>query len=183
MSFGLTLGAALQPAEAGKACQRAGLPSPCIANSDIKNNAITSSRVKNDSLTARDLKNEAGGDSAGGFQSEPLGNTAKVVRSVIITAKSSGQVIVNASGTFSFSSNGGSARCSITTGTTRDLTNRIFQSMENSGMALNFSFAGTRGFKVTKGSTTFNLVCDNPTGNTVLVLDSYMTALFVPTRY
>ncbi len=36
LSFGLTLGAAPQPAEAGKACNRLNLNSPCIRSSDVR---------------------------------------------------------------------------------------------------------------------------------------------------
>ena len=36
LSFGLTLGAAPQPAEAGKACNRLNLSSPCIRSGDMK---------------------------------------------------------------------------------------------------------------------------------------------------
>jgi hypothetical protein len=46
LSFGLTLSAALQPAEAGKVCKKLKLKSPCISKSDIKAKTIDSSKVK-----------------------------------------------------------------------------------------------------------------------------------------
>jgi hypothetical protein len=55
IAFALSLGAAPQPAEAGKACKKLGLSSPCIKKSDIKNNQVRGKHVKNGSLTTADL--------------------------------------------------------------------------------------------------------------------------------
>lgn len=61
LCFGLTFGAALQPAEArkGKACKKLKLKSPCISKNDIKANAITSNQVKNGSILFEDLSSDA----------------------------------------------------------------------------------------------------------------------------
>jgi hypothetical protein len=114
LSFGLTMSVAPQPAEAGKACKRLRLSSPCVARSDIKPNAVNGSKVANGSLTgadvangslaAVDIRNEGGADFVN-FGSKSIGTqTPETVVSVTVTTPSSGVVIVNASGTFSFTS-------------------------------------------------------------------------------
>ena len=104
-----------------------------------------------------------------------------IVKSITVTTPASGVVVVNASGYFDNDS--GSAaigRCSITTGTTLDLTNAILTrvSVENYFIA----FAGTRGFSVNAGENTFNLVCDE-FGGDVSIHDVNLTAIYTPVRY
>jgi len=131
------------------------------------------------------LVNEAGADfAASSDNEEPVTSTDEIVKSVFISAPSSGKVIVNASGYFRYGStttvDGG--RCSITTGNTVDFSHLII-SDENQANIMDFNpFAATRGFNVAAGTTRFNLVCDSFSG-TIRIGDPTMTAGFFPTTY
>ena len=124
--------------------------------------------------------NPDGSDWAQSGQSLALSPTATTVRSVAITAPSSGKVIVNASGSIGFNSTArDSARCCITTGTALDTNHLIIAAEETGGpnTVRYMPFGSTRGFNVSAGTTTFRLVCDEFAGN-VTVVDSSMTAIF-----
>jgi hypothetical protein len=126
----------------------------------------------------------AGADYAGGDQNFTLGPANSVVRSVTITAPAAGRVIVNASGYFDFNDAVGldTGRCSITTGLAVDFSNLIIAG-ERTGTAMNWvPFAGTRGFNVGAGNTTFRLVCNEFNGN-IEVEDTHLTATWVPRSY
>jgi hypothetical protein len=128
----------------------------------------------------------AGADFAGGDQNLALGPVTSIVRSVTITAPAAGRVIVNASGYFAFDDAAGrdSARCSITTGIAVSFNNLIIAAERTGGGdATQFvPFAGTRGFNVGSGNTTFRLVCNEADGN-VRVSDTNLTATWVPRSY
>lgn len=179
IAVAFSLGLGLRHADAG-ACKEAGLKNKCVKGVDIANNSVTTSRVKNNSLKATDLKDEAGADFSSGDQLLDLTASDQIVRSVTITAPRPGVVIVNASGTFLYSFASGRSRCSITTGTTWDLSHLIIA--EGSADVSYVPFATTRGYSVDQGSTTFNLVCDEIQG-TVSISDTSLTAIYVPTRY
>ena len=174
-SFGL----GLRHADAG-ACKEVGLKNKCVKGIDIANNSVTTSRVKNNSLKATDLKDEAGADFSSGDQFLDLTAADQIVRSVTITAPRPGVVIVNASGGFFFSFVAGRCRCSITTGTTYENSHLVIA--EGSADISYLTFAATRGYSVDQGSTTFNLVCDEISGD-VTISDTSLTAIYVPTRY
>ncbi len=126
----------------------------------------------------------AGADYAGGDQNFTLGPANSVVRSVTITAPAAGRVIVNASGYFDFNDAVGldAGRCSITTGLAVDFSNLIIAG-ERTGTAMNWvPFAGTRGFNVGPGNTTFRLVCNEFDGD-IEVEDTQLTATWVPRSY
>jgi len=130
------------------------------------------------------LVNEAGGDFAASSDNEVSVTTPQVVKSVAITAPSSGKVIVNASGYFRFASastaDGG--RCSITTGSAIDYTHLVIANEIGVNTLTWNPFAATRGYNVSTGTTTFNLVCDRFSGS-ISIGDPTMTAIFVPTTY
>ena len=147
----------------------------------IANGAVTSAKVLNDSLTAADIKDEAGADFAGGDQNAALSDTPAVMRSVTITAPAAGVVIVNASGYFNFQSTSGTGRCSITTSVFVDF-NAVATANGGPGDDQRVPFGTTRGFEVDAGTTAFNLVCDEFTGD-VRLFDSQMTAMYFPVRY
>jgi hypothetical protein len=136
-------------------------------------------------LTRFSIVDEAGGDfAASSDNEEEVTGTDEIVKSVSITAPTSGKVIVNASGYFRFGStstvDGG--RCSITTGSTVDFGHLIIAD-ENQANTMDYNpFAATRGFNVSAGTTTFRLVCDSFSG-TVRIGDPTMTAIYVPTTY
>jgi len=175
-TLGLALIVAGMPgsAEAG-VCSTVGKANGCVNGKDVKDNR----------LQAADLKDEPGADFASGDQSAQLGSAAVIVRSVIITAPSPGRVIVNASGSFLYQSGAPDiAHCSITTGVALDATHLIAAGESNQGAdsMLNVPFGATRGFDVAAGSTAFNLVCAEISGN-VFLQDTSLTAIFVPTAY
>jgi hypothetical protein len=126
----------------------------------------------------------AGADYAGGNQNLALGPADSVVRSVTIAAPAAGRVIVNASGYFSFDDVAGrdSGRCSITTGVAVDFSYLIIAAERTGGATQWVPFAGTRGFNVGSGNTTFRLVCNEADG-AVRVSDTNLTATWVPRSY
>ena len=156
-----------------------------LTGADVADNSLTGADVADNSLTAADLNDEAGADFVSGEQTEALTATDETVRSVTITAPTTGRVIVNASGFFQFGSgvvdNG---QCSITTGLAIDATHLISAVEANAGAShtLNVPFGATRGFDVAAGSTAFNLVCNQLSG-AVTVNDTSLTAIFVPGAY
>ena len=114
---------------------------------------------------------------AGGNQSITLNLIDAIMRSVTINAPTDGVVIVNASGYFNASSEKPACRCSITTGSLID-TNNLLVSDDISNSQRG-PFAGTRGFNVTAGSHTYNLVCDLFSGSAV-IRDTQLTAMYFP---
>ncbi len=61
-------------------------------------------------------------------------------------------------------------------------TNNLILGNDQGDFVAQMPFAGTRGFFVGAGTTTFRLVCDESTGD-VTVFDTQLTAIFVPTLY
>ncbi len=173
---GAGIGGTLRPVSA------TGLAAGSITNILIAPNAVSSANITDASVTVADLAAPPRIAFDSGEQSLALTATDVVVRSVTLTAPAAGRIIVNATGAFNFNSNAiaDSARCSITTGTLVDLTHNIVGA-ETASLAVNFvPFAGTRGFDVTAGPNTFNLVCEEFSGD-VSVEDSSMTAIYVAT--
>ena len=126
----------------------------------------------------------AGADFVGGQQDIALAAGNQTVRSVTIAAPAAGRVIVNASGYFAFDDAVGRdvGRCSITTGLAVDFAYLIIAG-ERSGTSTEWvPFAGTRGFNVGAGNTTFRLVCNEFDGN-VKVADTNLNATWVPRSY
>ena len=116
----------------------------------------------------------------GGEQIEGLTGTPDVVRSVTLTAPSDGMVIVNSTVTGVDSDAGDKVQCSITTGTILDLD--FLQQWDSPGSPGFFGqLAGTRGFDVTAGELTVNLVCKHAGSGDSSIFDSAMTAIFIPT--
>ncbi len=129
-----------------------------------------------------DIIDEAGSDFASGANVS-LTSSNKTVETVIITAPISGRVIVNASGYFNFTTSGAdTGRCSITTGTTVDFAHLIIGEDDGGSVMSFMPFAGTRGFSVGAGSTTFRLVCNRYAGG-ISIGDPHMTAIFTSTGY
>ncbi|MFH1437006.1 MAG: hypothetical protein ABIJ56_14955 [Pseudomonadota bacterium] len=126
----------------------------------------------------------AGMDFSNADHTTSLTSTAAVIRTITLAAPSAGYAVVNASGYWNFAGSGNDAgRCSITTGTVIDFAQMIAGNDGGfSGTELYMQFAATRGYSVSAGNTTFNLVCDEFTGN-VVVGDTSLTAIFVPNRY
>lgn len=121
---------------------------------------------------------------AGGDQDVALNSASPlVVRSITIDAPTDGYVVVTAGGTFAHH-DANSAVCSITTLAAIEDAARIFSSGESVQGRMLSAFAGTRGFSVSAGLTTFNLVCmEAYTFGETSVSDSHMTAVFSPVVY
>lgn len=164
---------------ANSAVNSAKVQNNSLTGADVQNNSLTGADIGFNSVPSTDLTNEAGVDSAGGNQMVALAIDDTVVRSVTITAPSAGQVIVNASGYFSFHPTG-TGRCSITTGQFIDFLALI--ASRSSGEFELDSWGATRAFNQAAGTTTYNLVCDEFTGD-VRVSDTQLNAIFVPTVY
>lgn len=172
---GAGIGGAQRPIPSG------GIAPASITNIQIANNAVTGANIVNGSITSVDILDGPRAAFAGGNQLDiALTAVDTVVRSVTLVAPAQGRVIVNASGYFHFTNNATSdgGRCEITTATVISF-NQLILTSEVAVDSLDFAaFAGTRGFDVTAGSHTFNLVCDASAG-TAAVADTNMTALFV----
>ena len=87
-------------------------------------------------------------------------------------------MIVSGHGSFQFvvADNG---FCDLTSGASLNNTAGIVGTGNNS-----FSpFALTKAFAVSKGSNTFNLVCNSGANGTTNMIRAGMTAIFFPTRY
>jgi hypothetical protein len=120
---------------------------------------------------------------AGGQSSTPLGADA-VVKSVSLMPTADGQVLVNSSG---YLLNIGvpnaplTGRCSITTGTTVDLSALELSDDHLEILGGAQQIGGTRGFNVTSGVLlTVNYVCD-VAGGTGEIDDAALTAIFTAT--
>lgn len=126
----------------------------------------------------------AGADFAGDNQYIPLIASDHLVRSIDISVPAAGRVIVNASGVFNFRTPlVETGHCSITTGTALDLSYLITAGESVGGSMGYVPFAGTRGFVVYGGTATFNLVCGKEGEGLVSVLDTNLTAIWVPRLY
>ena len=116
---------------------------------------------------------------SGGDQTVSVSYSGGVVRSVSLTAPAAGVVIVNATANVRQIGTGDQTTCSITTGPSTDSGYLLLS--ENSGGNTIAQLAGTRGFTVTGGSFTANLVCVyEGLAITSTIRDSAMTAIFIP---
>ena len=103
IAFGLTLGAAPQPAEAGKACKRLNLPNNCVRSSDVKN------------LKAVDIKDEPGVASTVAASSVNITGGNSSVLSATLVAPRPGVVIATASGSLNYDSGSQLVHCGLST--------------------------------------------------------------------
>jgi hypothetical protein len=142
--------------------------------------AVTGATIVDGSITTADLAappSVAFVDSTG----QPVALASNtLVRTLTMTAPAAGRVIVNAQGYFEGTSlTTDHAACSITTGLTIDVL-RAAVMAEHSPDAMRYvPFALTRGFDVSAGANTFNVVCHEYSGE-VGVWYTLMTASFTP---
>jgi hypothetical protein len=185
LSFGLTLGAAPQPAEAGKACNRARLPSPCIKANDIRNNQVRTNHVRNNNLSGIDMLDEAGAEfdlpPGPAFQTINVTTADTIVASVTLSVPAGGTVVANAAGFAVFAGTTLNARCALTTGNT--IGNDGIQMLQriSSGEPVE-SMGQTWAWNRPAGSFTINWVCDATGGNFTL-FNPMLTAVYVTTKY
>ncbi len=96
--------------------------------------------------------NSQASHSAGTQQVALSSDADVVVRSVTIVPTANGKVIANASGTMFRLTLPFTPRCSITTGSTVDVTTGQLMTISSAGIGEGFPFASTRGFDVSKSS-------------------------------
>lgn len=152
--------------------------------------AQTATNLKcNGCVNSKDLHTSAkpaGADFADGADVVTLDDATSVkIRSVKIKAPGPGIVIVNATGQFS-GPDGATVgiECGITTGTAAEPGHKIFiANKPEAGKATSLPVALTRGYKVDAGKTAYKLYCLRVSGITMSIVNSSLTAFFVPNRY
>lgn len=155
-----------------------------VGATQLLGNAVTGAKVLDGSLTSVDL---ADGPRAASVDvtAPTLTTAAQVIATVTLTAPAAGRVLVNATTyTFIFASAGvaGFGQCSLSRGTTLDGLSLTTFGANPSGVTDSpyVPIALTRGFVVSAGSVSVNLVCyRNSTANLSLGPIN-MTALYVP---
>ena len=183
-SFVFTPGAGI--GGAGRPIPAGGIAAASITNIHLANNAVTGANIVDASITSADISDGVRLAFAGGENDQfiSVANLPEVslVRSVTVNAPVAGKVIVNASGVFQF--DGGvidRARCQIAVAPdTTITTGQTMPAAESAVLAMfHVPFSMTRGFNVPAGSATFNLLCQEISGN-VSLLRSSMTAIYSP---
>lgn len=160
-------------AEAG-VCKEVGRKSGCVNTKDVKNN----------NLTAADQLDEAGADFVAQNNNVALTGAPQVIASVQVTAPGSGVVIANASGWFDMGPAAKAVQCALSQDANFPAFPRIIEDHGGSDGDDDEAFALTRGFPVSAGTITVNLVCLDFSGNTgAAVADVALTAMYFPTRY
>ena len=152
-----------------------------VGQSEIATNGVASSEVSNSSLYDVDLADEAGMDFSFANESERVYYVDEIIRSVYLTAPTSGYVVIMASGTWDRYYSG-TGRCSITTGTA--ITAYVVEATLSSIDKVPFSvlWSGTK----SAGTTRYNLVCDFNSASIAYwsyIKDAEMAVMFFPTRY
>lgn len=154
-----------------------------VKNQDLATGAVTTGKVADNSLSALDLMDEPGVDFVGGNQTISLAGII-VVRAVSVTVPRSGTVVVSANGWYAMpGGTSGAATCMISATASFDLAAEMNVAITAPGGGGRVPFGGTRAFSVDAGTHTFRLVCFRSSASAVSVNDSYMTAMFFPTRY
>lgn len=147
----------------------------------IGSGAITTGHVAAGAITSAHLRDGPRAAHASGQQAIGLSNTPVIVRTVSLNVPATGTVLVNASGLFQFDDSGPgveTAKCSITT-TTSVETSHLTRAGDGGASVTTFAaWASTRGFDVTSGPFTVNVVCAEDAGN-VLLFNVSLNALYV----
>jgi len=153
-----------------------------VGSNEVQDNSLTGADIANDSLSNLDINNEAGADYTilSGTNNFLLGASDVTVRTVTITAPTSGFVIASASGYFFRSGVDADGACVITLLGNSSESSFIFVGNVSADTP-RMPFGATRGFNVPSGNTTFSLICNSSIG--IRVINPVMTALFVPTLY
>jgi hypothetical protein len=159
-----------------------GLAAAVITATEIAPGAVTGAGVADGSLTMADVANGPRAAFRGLFDGVGLSTTPVVVRTLSLIVPGSGTVIVNASGTMIFTGTTTveeSALCSLSTSAAVDVDHQFGASDAGStAVSSADAFGTTRGFAVSAGTFTVNLVCRGA-GTGAVVIGSHITALFV----
>lgn len=154
-----------------------------LTTADILDSSLTGVDVQDDSLSAADLNDEAGADFVEGTSSIALTGAVQIITSLQVTAPKAGVIIANASGWFNMNAAATFVQCGLSLNGTLPSTPQIAQDhpADPTVDEDDNAFALTRGFAVSAGTTTVNLVCIGT--NTASVEDTAMTTIYTPTRY
>jgi hypothetical protein len=155
-----------------------GVAPASITNVQLALNSVTNANIVNGSVTVADLAAPSTAGFVGSTGAAVTLGANTLVRSITITAPAAGTVIVSAQGLFdNTAATLDEAACSLTTGTTIDTIHATFEAEQTVDAMEYVPFALTRGFTVAAGANTFNVVCNEYSGN-VVVWYTHMTALF-----
>jgi hypothetical protein len=157
-----------------------GIAPASITAIQMANNAVSSTNIVDASITTADLAAPPQAILIGGELTVTLTPDPQVVRTIVLNAPSAGLVLVNASGFFEFDSTTiDRVGCSISTTTTVEHTfaTYVYEAAANSLAVA--PLATTRGFAVSAGSHTYNLVCYKEAGNAT-VRRASVTGIFIP---
>ncbi len=171
-----------------KCIRKRDLSRDVVRNVNIDDNAVGSAEVINNSLFDVDIADEAGVDYQSGTAFIALTTTDTTIRSISLTAPSSGYVILTASGTFyggeTSSIDLDYARCSLGTNAAIDLSAVTYFIERTNTQEMGYvPMALTRVLGVGGASTlTYRLVCDEVDGDVSLGFTN-LNGVFVPTRY
>jgi hypothetical protein len=161
-----------------------GIGASSVTAVEIAPNAITGANIADGSLSSVDLQDAPRAAFADGPQSVsvPLNDSSsRVLRSLTMTIPAAGRVIVNGALSVTIPSGGSidSGWCSITQSTTTESGHLSLFGEGAAGTQLSFPLGLTRGFAVTAGSFTVNLVCRVNLGAGTFS-DSSLTATYFP---
>lgn len=165
-----------------KAVTQGKIGTEAVVTAKIKDNAVNSDKIADGSVAPDDLSataQPAGIAYSSGDQDVLIAGGDTIYRTVTLNAPADGYAMVNASWVV-YGLNI-TARCSITTGNTVETTHMVEVEEPNTAL-INFAAAAVRGFPVTEGNNTFNLVCYAAVG-TPNIRDSSLVAMYVPGNY
>lgn len=154
-----------------------------VGAAEIATSAVGSSEVQGNSIPATDMSNEAGVDfsTVSGTVTLPANGSNIIVRTLTLSAPSAGYAVATATAQFFKSGAGtGVGRCGISQNATQG--SQVVAVNLASPIA-RASVANTVGFVIPAGSNVFNFVCDQNTGNGIVMGGASLTVIFAPTRY
>ena len=154
-----------------------------ITNAKLSADAVNGSTIADGSITTADLAAPpilmATPMPAGAVIN--LGFNWATVRSLTLTIRAPGQVLVNASGVFELVGSGNiRAECAILSGANPNPGEQLLTVVAPLNGASATTFAGARVYPVTPGSFTVNLACNGGVLGTVNLWTPALSALFIP---
>jgi hypothetical protein len=153
-----------------------------VGNGNLANNAVNSAKIEDGTVSPDDLSDTAkpaGIAYSSGDQDVAVTGADTVFRTVTLEAPADGYAVVNAS--WVIYGRNILTQCSITTGTTVETTHLV-ETQEANVALIALSSSAVRGFPVTAGDNTFNLVCSASIGSPN-IRDSSLVATYVPGSY
>jgi hypothetical protein len=160
-----------------------GLAAAVITGAEIAPGAVTGASVADGSLTMADVANGPRAAFVGLTDGLPIGATPAAVRTRSLNVPGPGTVIVIASGTVVFTGTAPGEEvvfCSLSTSVAGDVGHSLVATDAGSTAAASTdAFGTTRGFTVSAGPFTVNLVCAQSAGTGANMFGANITAIFV----